>query len=99
MVIAIRGGGLGPHRHDGTSALPAYTTLAPAFSPKVSRNEKEGPEAKIDSLENFLRMDLRREGPKTKSGSLEHFLRIDVRGEGGGEATGKQGHRKKPLLK
>ena len=82
MVIATRGGGLGPHRHDGTSPLPAYTTLAPAFSPNVSRNEKEGPETKIDSLEHFLRIDLRREGPKTKSGSLEHFLRIDLT-EGG----------------
>ena len=40
VVIATRGGGLGPHRHDGTSPLPAYTTLAPAFSPNVSRNKK-----------------------------------------------------------
>ena len=78
MVIATRGDGLGPHRHDGTSPLPAYTTLAAAFSPNVSRNEKEGPKTKIDSLELFLRIDLRREGPKTKSGSLEHFLRIDL---------------------
>ena len=64
MVIATRGGGLGPHRHDGTSPLPAYTTLAPAFSPNVSRNEKEGPETKIDSLEHFLRIDLTRIGEK-----------------------------------
>ena len=61
---------------------PAYTTVAPAFSPNVPRNEKEGPETKIDSLEHFLRIDLRREGPKTKSGSLEHFLRIHLT-EGG----------------
>ena len=43
VVIATRGGGLRPHRHDGTSPLPAYTTLALAFSPNVSKNEKEGP--------------------------------------------------------
>ena len=78
MVIATRCGGLGPHRHDGTPPLPAYTTLAAAFSPNVSSNEKEGPKTKIDSLEHFLRINLRREGPKTKSGSLEHFLRIDL---------------------
>ena len=82
MVIASRGGGLRPHRHDGTSPLPAYTTLAPAFSPNVLRNENEGPKTKRDSLEHFLRINLRREGPKAKSGSLEHFLRIDLRGGG-----------------
>ena len=40
------------------------------------------PDTKMDSLEHFLRIDLRRVGPKTKSGSLEHFLRIDLT-EGG----------------
>ena len=37
VAIATQGGGLGPHRHDGTSPLPAYTTLAQAFCPNVSR--------------------------------------------------------------
>ena len=91
VVMATRGGGLGPRRHDSTPPLPVYTTLAPAFSPNVSRNEKEGPKTKTDSLEHFLPIDPRREGPKTKSGSLEHFLRIDLRGEGRGEAPQRPG--------
>ena len=37
--------------------------------------------------------------PKTKSGYLEHFLWIDLRRGGRGKATGKEGHRKQPLLK
>ena len=64
VVIATRGGGLGPHHHDGTSPLAAYTTLAPAFFPNVSRNEKEGPKTNIDCLDTFLQIHLRmRVGP------------------------------------
>ena len=98
VVIAIRGGGLRPHRHDCTSPLPAYTTLAPTFAPNVSKNEKEGPKTKTDSLEHFLRINLRREGPKTKSGSSEHFLRIDLRGEVRGRPPAKKGTGKSPCL-
>ena len=92
VVIATRGGGLGPYRHDDISPLLAATTLAPTFSPNVSGNEKEWPETKIDSLEHFLRIDRRREGPKTKSGSLEHILHVDLKREGPKTKSGSLEH-------
>ena len=70
---------------------PLTPHVAQALSPNVSRKGREGPNTKINSLEHFLQIDLRREGPKTKSGSLEHFLRMDLRGGGGEEAIGKEG--------
>ena len=50
-------------RHDSTSPLlPAYTTLAQAFSPNIARKGREEPKTKSGYLEHFLHIDLRREG-------------------------------------
>ena len=69
-------------RHDCTSPLPAYTTLAQASCPNVSRWGREGPKTKSGYLEHFLWFYPRRGGPKTKRGfghyaGLQKFCKGD----------------------
>ena len=72
------GGGFGPHRHEGTSPLPAYTPLAESFSPP-KKDASNGGEGKGRAYELCTHGRFRRDVPKTKSGYVESFFVTGLR--------------------
>ena len=58
--------------HSSVTINSAYTTLARAFSPNVSRKRREGPKTNSGL---FVQINFKRAGPKTNSGTLNTFYR------------------------